>query len=132
MSEPEGLYPSVPRPSRPWPPKIVTPPCETPRMMTLTLVLALTTLAAALYAAFRTRPVDWGPLERPLEKMERALRDEIARSRAESALVQGQELASLRATVEDRLDEVHRGLGEMQSFAAGVGDLKKILSNVKL
>lgn len=101
-------------------------------MMTLTLVLALSTLAAALFAAFRSRPVDWGPLERPLEKMERALRDEIARSRAESALTQGQELATLRATVEDRLDEVHRGLGEMQSLAAGVGDLKKILSNVKL
>ncbi len=33
--------------------------------------------------------------------------------------------------VSDRLDQVHKGLGEMQSVAAGVGDLKKILSNVK-
>lgn len=34
-------------------------------------------------------------------------------------------------TVSERLEEVHKGLGEMQSLAAGVGDLKKILSNVK-
>jgi len=33
--------------------------------------------------------------------------------------------------VSDRLEQVHRGLGEMQSLAAGVGDLKKILTNVK-
>lgn len=33
--------------------------------------------------------------------------------------------------VSDRLDQVHRGLGEMQSLATGVGDLKKVLTNVK-
>ncbi len=33
--------------------------------------------------------------------------------------------------VSDRLETVHRGLGEMQVLAAGVGDLKKVLSNVK-
>ncbi len=33
--------------------------------------------------------------------------------------------------VSDRLEQVHRGLGEMQSLAAGVGDLKKVLTNVK-
>ncbi len=33
--------------------------------------------------------------------------------------------------VSDRLEMVHRGLGEMQSLAVGVGDLKKVLSNVK-
>ena len=33
--------------------------------------------------------------------------------------------------VSDRLDQVHRGLGEMQSLAQGVGDLKRVLSNVK-
>ena len=33
--------------------------------------------------------------------------------------------------VSDRLAEVHRGLGEMQTLATGVGDLKKVLSNVK-
>jgi DNA recombination protein RmuC len=33
--------------------------------------------------------------------------------------------------VSDRLELVHRGLGEMQTLASGVGDLKKVLSNVK-
>jgi DNA recombination protein RmuC len=33
--------------------------------------------------------------------------------------------------VSDRLDLVHRGLGEMQTLATGVGDLKKVLQNVK-
>jgi DNA recombination protein RmuC len=33
--------------------------------------------------------------------------------------------------VSDRLEAVQRGLGEMQSLAAGVGDLKKVLTNVK-
>lgn len=35
------------------------------------------------------------------------------------------------ALVSDRLAEVHRGLGEMQTLATGVGDLKRVLSNVK-
>jgi DNA recombination protein RmuC len=33
--------------------------------------------------------------------------------------------------VSERLELVHKGLGEMQSLAIGVGDLKKVLSNVK-
>lgn len=33
--------------------------------------------------------------------------------------------------VSERLEQVHRGLGEMQSLAAGVGDLKRVLVNVK-
>ncbi len=33
--------------------------------------------------------------------------------------------------VSDRLEAVHKGLGEMQTLAAGVGDLKKVLVNVK-
>ncbi len=33
--------------------------------------------------------------------------------------------------VSERLDMVHRGLGEMQTLASGVGDLKKVLTNVK-
>ena len=33
--------------------------------------------------------------------------------------------------VSDRLEQVYKGLGEMQSLATGVGDLKKVLSNVK-
>ncbi|QWE27907.1 DNA recombination protein RmuC [Polynucleobacter sp. AM-7D1] len=33
--------------------------------------------------------------------------------------------------VSDRLEAVHRGLGEMQTLASGVGDLKRVLTNVK-
>ena len=33
--------------------------------------------------------------------------------------------------VNDRLEQVYKGLGEMQNLASGVGDLKKVLSNVK-
>lgn len=33
--------------------------------------------------------------------------------------------------VSDRLEQVHKGLGEMQTLATGVGDLKRVLSNVK-
>ena len=33
--------------------------------------------------------------------------------------------------VSDRLEAVHKGLGEMQALAAGVGDLKRVLTNVK-
>lgn len=35
------------------------------------------------------------------------------------------------AQVSQRLEQVYKGLGEMQSLAVGVGDLKKVLTNVK-
>ena len=35
------------------------------------------------------------------------------------------------SAVSKRLEEVHKGLGEMQTLASGVGDLKKVLTNVK-
>lgn len=34
--------------------------------------------------------------------------------------------------VSERLEQVHRGLGEMQTLASGVGDLKKLLGNVRV
>lgn len=33
--------------------------------------------------------------------------------------------------VSERLEQVHKGLGEMQTIATGVGDLKRVLTNVK-
>ena len=33
--------------------------------------------------------------------------------------------------INERLESVHKGLGEMQNLATGVGDLKKVLTNVK-
>jgi len=40
-------------------------------------------------------------------------------------------LAESFKLVSERLELVHKGLGEMQSLAAGVGDLKRVLTNVK-
>ncbi len=34
--------------------------------------------------------------------------------------------------VSERLEQVHRGLGEMQNLAAGVGDLRRVLTNVRI
>jgi len=40
-------------------------------------------------------------------------------------------LSSSFKQIAERLEAVQRGLGEMQSLATGVGDLKRVLSNVK-
>lgn len=50
------------------------------------------------------------------EKLQKTLEERIGRSFKQ---------------VSDSLEQVTRGLGEMQTLAAGVGDLKKVLSNVK-
>ena len=42
-----------------------------------------------------------------------------------------QRLGASFKQVSDRLEQVHKGLGEMQTLAVGVGDLKKVLTNVK-
>lgn len=59
-----------------------------------------------------------------LEKM-RATVDEKLQSTLEKRL--GESFKQ----VGDRLEQVHKGLGEMQSLAVGVGDLKRVLANVK-
>ena len=59
-----------------------------------------------------------------LEQM-RATVDEKLQSTLELRLGESFKLVS------DRLEQVHRGLGEMQVLAEGVGDLKKVLTNVK-
>ena len=59
-----------------------------------------------------------------LEQM-RATVDEKLQSTLETRLGQSFRLVS------ERLEQVQRGLGEMQQLATGVGDLKRVLSNVK-
>ncbi|MCE5233242.1 MAG: DNA recombination protein RmuC [Mizugakiibacter sp.] len=59
-----------------------------------------------------------------LEKM-RATVDEKLQATLETRLGQSFKLVS------ERLEAVQRGLGEMQTLASGVGDLKRVLSNVK-
>ncbi|VVE64022.1 recombinase RmuC [Pandoraea anapnoica] len=59
-----------------------------------------------------------------LEEMRRTV-DEKLHATLEQRLGESFKLVS------DRLEQVHRGLGEMQTLAAGVGDLKRVLTNVK-
>ncbi len=97
-------------------------------------------------------------VERGEERMERGLREELGRNRDELARESramreetARQLDRIRGvvdeklqdtlerrlgesfrTVGDRLEQVHRGLGEMQALAAGVGDLKRMLTNVRV
>lgn len=59
-----------------------------------------------------------------LEEMRRTV-DEKLHATLEQRLGESFKLVS------ERLEQVHRGLGEMQNLAAGVGDLKRVLTNVK-
>lgn len=108
---------------------------------------AISDLQKSQLEAFATR----------LEKMTQSNENkhELLRSVVEQKLQQMQEsntkkLEEMRATVDEklqgtlekrlgesfklvseRLEQVHKGLGEMQNLAVGVGDLKKVLTNVK-
>lgn len=84
--------------------------------------------------------------EKKLEQMRETVENRVKELQANNA----QKLEEMRAVVDEklhatleqrlgesfklvseRLEQVHKGLGEMQSLAAGVGDLKKVLTNVK-
>ena len=162
----------------------------------LIVVCATAVLAIAAWRASRQKAdlapllLQLGGIEKALDRNERALREELARGRAESSEAARQlrgevgarifELSAanenrfdaLRKSVEDRLrhlqedntaklelmrqtvdeklqgtleqrlgesfkqvserlEQVYRGLGEMQKLAGGVDDLKKVLANVK-
>ena len=85
--------------------------------------------------------------EEKLEKLRATLDDRLGQMRRDN----GEQLDRMRATVDEklqgtlekrlgesfkqvseRLEQVHQGLGEMQTLAGGVGDLKRALTNVKL
>ena len=63
--------------------------------------------------------------EKKLEEMRRTV-DEKLQGTLEKRLGESFKLVS------ERLDAVHKGLGEMQNLATGVGDLKNVLTNVKV
>jgi DNA recombination protein RmuC len=65
-----------------------------------------------------------GDNEKRLDQMRQTV-DEKLQGTLEARLGQSFQLVS------DRLEQVHKGLGEMQSLASGVGDLKRVLTNVK-
>ncbi|MDP9169507.1 MAG: DNA recombination protein RmuC [Acidobacteriota bacterium] len=90
-----------------------------------------------------------GRSQRNHSEESRALREELAGSAHRLSTLIDQRLETMRQTVDEklqttletrlgesfrlvseRLEQVHKGLGEMQSLASGVGDLKKVLSNV--
>ncbi len=61
---------------------------------------------------------------RRLEEMRKTVDEKLATTLE-------QRLGESFKQVSERLELVHKGLGEMQTLAIGVGDLKKVLSNVK-
>jgi DNA recombination protein RmuC len=63
--------------------------------------------------------------EKKLEEMRKTV-DEKLHDTLEKRLGESFKLVS------DRLEAVHKGLGEMQHLATGVGDLKRVLTNVKV
>ena len=84
------------------------------------------------------------------EKKLEAIRETVERKLTELQHDNTQKLEQMRATVDeklhatleqrlgesfkivsDRLEQVHAGLGEMRTLATGVGDLKKVLTNIK-
>ncbi len=65
-----------------------------------------------------------GDTARKLEEMRKTV-DEKLHATLEQRLGEKFNLVS------NQLEQVHRGLGEMQNLAAGVGDLKRVLTNVK-
>ncbi len=62
--------------------------------------------------------------ERQLDEMRRTVDQRLSESL-------DKKLDSSFAQVSERLESVYKGLGEMHTMAAGVGDLKKVLTNVK-
>jgi DNA recombination protein RmuC len=62
--------------------------------------------------------------ERKLEQMRQTVDEKLQRTLEER-------LGESFRLVSERLEEVHRGLGEMRTLATGVGDLKRVLTNVK-
>ncbi len=74
-------------------------------------------------------------VEDKLEKMQKGNEDKLEKMRITvDEKLQGtleQRLGESFKIVNDRLESVYKGLGEMQTLAQGVGDLKKVFTNVK-
>ena len=80
-----------------------------------------------------------GEMRATLEQQLRALQEDNARKLEKMRETVDEKLQSTLTTrldssfklVSERLEQVQRGLGEMQQLATGVGDLKRVLTNVK-
>ena len=75
-------------------------------------------------------------LEQRLEKLQQdnSAKLELMRQTVDEKLhaTLEQRLTQSFRQVSERLEQVHKGLGEMQTLATGVGDLKRVLTNVKV
>jgi DNA recombination protein RmuC len=98
------------------------------------LILLAAAVALLLVLLARSRPGGGGALalrfaelQRGLDRADQVVREEMGRNREETAA----SLARVTRALDDRLAQVQRGLGEMQTLAEGVGDLKRVLTNVK-
>ena len=115
----------------------------------LIAILAAGTVAAFLIIFTRRQSHAIDPeLINRLETLDRSLREELLRNREEAAAaakaqreeVSGalknvgdstfKSLTDMKAALHGELERLYKGMGEMQSLAVGVGDLKRILSNV--
>jgi len=92
-------------------------------LLILILVLLVAVLVSCAFLMYRMdRLADQN--ERQLDKMRQTVDERLQKS-LESRL--GESFAQ----VARQLEQVQQGLGEMRTLAVGVGDLKKVLSNVK-
>ncbi len=96
-------------------------------------------LAAGLKGFQETTEARLEKVREVVEGRLRALQEENGRKLEEMRLTVDEKLqASVEKRFNDsfrliseRLEQVHKGLGEMQTLAGGVGDLKRVLTNVK-
>ena len=114
-------------------------------LLVVTLIAACATAGMMAVMLARERTIATVQANQ-LEHFRRALEEGLARLQQENSarLEQMRQTVDekLHATLEqrlsqsfrqvsERLEQVHKGLGEMQSLATGVGDLKRVLTNVK-
>jgi len=100
---------------------------------------ARTDLTAALFQLTQTSEQRLDAIRQTVEQRLDVLRNENAqkleqiRATVDDKLqtTLDQRLGASFKQVSDRLEQVHKGLGEMQALAVGVGDLKRVLTNVK-
>lgn len=112
-------------------------------LLIVAALAAVTSVALLLWIATRKpAPPDVSALRQELLSSVQFLGTSLTASVTTHGNTQRQDLDAIRRTVDERLGEsfarvtaqleqVHKGLGEMQTLANGVGDLKKVLSNVK-
>lgn len=103
-----------------------------------------------LSESFNRNEVRFKTYEAASEQKLEAIRGTVEKKLSELGEQNAQKLEEMRKTVDEklqktleekmnqsfklvseRLEQVYKGLGEMQTLASGVGDLKKVLSNVK-